>query len=86
MDWTLYTVSKLFRASDKGQVANVIPTREPAGFTFLPLALGGVLAAPAMPFCDRFYVQRFRSARSHVPEARLLSTFLVSPLVAAGLL
>ncbi|GAC75500.1 mitochondrial oxoglutarate/malate carrier proteins [Moesziomyces antarcticus T-34] len=86
MDWTLYTVSKLFRASDTGQVANVIPTREPAGFTFLPLALGGVLAALAMPLCDRFYVQRFRSARSHVPEARLLSTFLVSPLVAAGLL
>lgn len=56
------------------------------GITFLPMAVGGIMAAVLLPCCDRYYRKRDKAAGSLVPEARLLPTFFVAPLVAAGLL
>ncbi|SNX86730.1 related to TPO3 - Polyamine transport protein [Melanopsichium pennsylvanicum] len=54
--------------------------------TFLPMGLGGAIAAALLPLCERYYVFKCRSAGGPVPEARLLPTFFVAPLVATGLL
>ncbi|EST08266.2 Major facilitator superfamily [Kalmanozyma brasiliensis GHG001] len=56
------------------------------GITFLPMAVGGILAAALLPLCDRYYRKRDMAAGTLVPEARLLPTFFVAPLVAVGLL
>ena len=54
-----------------------------AGVTFLPMAVGGVLAAIWLAFYERR-----RSGRDgpESPETKLLVTLPVAPLVAAGLL
>nr|CDI55932.1 related to TPO3-Polyamine transport protein [Melanopsichium pennsylvanicum 4] len=57
-----------------------------ASITFLPMGLGGAIAAALLPLCERYYVFKCRSAGGPVPEARLLPTFFVAPLVATGLL
>lgn len=57
-----------------------------AGLTFLPMGLGGISAAALLPLCERYYLRRSQAAGEAVPEARLLPTFFVGPLVAFGLL
>jgi hypothetical protein len=54
-----------------------------AGVTFLPMAVGGVLAAVWLALYER---RRGGGAGPEAPEAKLLVTFPVAPLVAAGLL
>ncbi|SPO30175.1 related to TPO3 - Polyamine transport protein [Ustilago trichophora] len=56
------------------------------GITFLPMGFGGAIAAALLPLCERYYSKRCKAAGGPVPEARLLPTFLVAPLVAVGLL
>ncbi|KAJ1594726.1 hypothetical protein NDA11_002797 [Ustilago hordei] len=56
------------------------------GITFLPMALGGILAALLLPLCERYYVRRCKAAGMPVPEAKLLPSFFAPPLVAVGLL
>ena len=67
-------------------ILTVIVFKLSAGITFLPMGLGGSVAAALLPLCERFYVRRCKAAGGPVPEARLLPTFFVAPLVAAGLL
>lgn len=50
------------------------------------MGLGGITAAVLLPLCERYYVRRCRATGGPVPEARLLPTFFVGPLVAVGLL
>lgn len=57
-----------------------------AGITFLPMGLGGLISAALLPLCERYYVRRSKATGGPVPEARLLPTFFVAPLVAIGLL
>ncbi|SPO31186.1 related to TPO3 - Polyamine transport protein [Ustilago trichophora] len=56
------------------------------GFTFLPMGFGGAIAAALLPLCEKYYSNRCKAAGGPVPEARLLPTFFVAPLVAVGLL
>ncbi|SJX65510.1 related to TPO3-Polyamine transport protein [Sporisorium reilianum f. sp. reilianum] len=56
------------------------------GITFLPMGVGGALAAVWLAMCDRPRIRARRPANGPVPEAKLIPTFLVAPLVAAGLL